>query len=507
MMEKFVFITGFARGGTSWLRDCVGAHPDIAILKRERTIFRDTDDVQVIRDYFEKEAADLKDAKWIVNKAPANAPFVGRAARLFPESKFIFIIRDPRDVYVSHKRGKSEWMRGLNSTVAGCMRKTAIYYQGWLKAQGLPNVKLIRYEDLHQNFSATMKEVLEFIGADSGKEIISQIFQQTNFRFQTGRENTEARSSAKRKGVIGDWVTHLNWYQKLWYRRSKFWQEFMRTHGYTWEEVILERILKAMKTAGVNFLSEDDLLAARMDPNRPNVAVQHDIDLLRWSWCFESVLKTAEIERELGIPACFHFLPLGDFRYTFYRWPLRLGFLSRIFRPRVIELIGRVKAMHPAAAVGLHLNACEKFYPASAPDAGKSPPDLDSIIRYAHQQVAEYRETGIEFRIATAHGYGRAKKLPNNRDIPELSDAMDAENIKLFDTRILHLLTGKAKVHYSITDIGGTIKSARVPGGYSIMDPELYRKLPPGSFLRFLTHPGNYRVDRGATLTMRQEKI
>jgi hypothetical protein len=506
MMKKFVFITGFARGGTSWLRDCIGAHPDIAVLKRERTIFRDSADAQVIRDYFARESAaeGLQEAKWIVNKAPANAPFIGRAARLFPETKFIFIIRDPRDVYISHKRGTSEWMRGMNSTVIGCMRKTALYYQGWLKAEGLPNVRLVRYEDLHQNFVATMKGLLDFIGADSSQEILKQIFDQTNFKSQTGRGNTEARDAARRKGVIGDWITHLNWYQKLWYKRSGFWQKFMRAHNYTWEEVTLEGILKAMKDANVNFLSEDDLLALRLDPKRPNVAVQHDIDLLWRVWCYRSVLKTAEIERKLGIASCFHFLPLDDVRYRFYIWFIRARFVTGLIRSNIIKLIGRIKATNPAAAIGLHFNACEKFYPMSVPDAGASPPDLEKIIRFAHEQVADYRKAGIEFRIATAHGYGRGKRLPNNRDTPELSEALDAENIRLFDTRVLPSLIKQATAYYSITDIGGTIKSAYIPGGIALTDPDLYRKLAPGSFLRLLTHPGNYHIARGAALAMRQ---
>jgi hypothetical protein len=146
MMEKFVFITGFARGGTSWLRDCIGAHPDVAVLKGERTIFRDSGDAGALRDYFtgEAQAQGLGNSQKIVNKAPANAPFIGRSARLFPESKFIFIIRDLRDVYTSHKRGKMKWMGGVNSTVAGCMYKIEKYYNGWLQARDLPNVKLVR---------------------------------------------------------------------------------------------------------------------------------------------------------------------------------------------------------------------------------------------------------------------------------------------------------------------------------------------------------------------------
>ena len=27
--KNFIFVTGFPRGGTSWLRNCLGTHPDV----------------------------------------------------------------------------------------------------------------------------------------------------------------------------------------------------------------------------------------------------------------------------------------------------------------------------------------------------------------------------------------------------------------------------------------------------------------------------------------------
>jgi hypothetical protein len=131
VMHRMVFVTGFARGGTSWLRNCLAFHPDIAKIPVEMVLFREHgSNTQAIEN--EIEAALEKyhlDAPHFVNKAPANAPFVGKACRLFPETKFIFIIRDPRDVFVSHKRGNQKWMRGANSTIQGCLEKTEKYFK------------------------------------------------------------------------------------------------------------------------------------------------------------------------------------------------------------------------------------------------------------------------------------------------------------------------------------------------------------------------------------------
>src|SRR5690606_8748745 len=130
--------------------------------------------------------------------------FIGKAARAFPEARFIFIIRDPRDVLTSHQRGTKKWMAGKNSTVEGCMAKIQSYYDGWADAEGLPNVMLIRYEDLHQNFYETMREIFRFTGLESDQEILDEIYNKNNFGAQTSRANVEDGDSAKRKGVVGE---------------------------------------------------------------------------------------------------------------------------------------------------------------------------------------------------------------------------------------------------------------------------------------------------------------
>lgn len=491
-MQNMVFITGFARGGTSWLRDCVGSHPDIAILPRERVVFRDMKHPDDLRAYFERETAGLSNqARFIVNKAPANAPHVGRAARAFPESRFIFIIRDPRDVLVSHQRGTQAWMGGANSTVEGCMAKTQKYYEGWLDARDLPNVMLVRYEDVHQDFFSTMRRIFEFIGVDGGPDVLEEIFEANSFQARTNRSNVEDRSSARRKGVIGEWALQLKPKEIEWYHKSKFYNDFMARHGYGWTTNTYRNILSAMREAGVHFLTEDDLLARRLNPERPNVALQHDIDYLSHQWCVDSVRRTAEIDAGFGIPAGYNFLPLDDRRY------------QPGGKATVLPLVEHVLRSNPKSYVGLHVNACERFYPPDAPDAGAEPPELGEIIDYARRQANDYRAEGIDLRIATAHGYGRAKKLPNNRDTPQVGRALAEEGILLFDTTVRRDLMHAASHACALTDVGGVLKPRGLNNGHELTDPRAYSSLPGGSFLRFLTHPGNYSAEAPCTVAMR----
>lgn len=491
IMQHMVFVTGFARGGTSWLRDCIGSHPDIAVLPTERTIFRETDNRAKIEDYFEREVPDeARRSRFVVNKAPANAPFLGRSARTFPESRFIFIIRDPRDVLVSHQRGNKAWMKGRNSTVEGCMDKIHGYFEGWQDAEGLPNVHLVRYEDLHQNFYDTMSRIFDFIGLEADEEVLERIYAENNFQAQTKRANKEDPDSAKRKGVIGEWAVHLKQKELEWYEGSSFFRDFMPAHGYSSRTHTYANIVEAMREGGAYFLSEEDLLARRLDPSCMNVVLQHDIDYLNKPWCFESVERTAAIEAEIGAPAAYNFLPLDDSRY------------SEKGKDATLELMKRVCEINPRAYLGLHVNACERFYPPDAPNVA-NPPNLDAILEYLHEQVEEYKAAGIRFRIATAHGYGRAKKLPNNRDTPEIERELRKHDLLLFDTTIRSDLMQAAKHTCAITDVGGVLKPRRFGHGYMLTDSRAYSTLPKGGFLRFLTHPGNYPVDAPSTVAMR----
>lgn len=488
-----VFVTGFARGGTSWLRDCIGSHPEIEILPRERVVFRDMQSAEEIRQYFEVETTELpEDSPFIVNKAPANAPFLGFGARAFPESKFIFIIRDPRDVLVSHQRGTQKWMGGANSTVDGCMKKLEGYFKGWESAKDMPNVLLVRYEDLHQNFYETMEKVFAHIGVSSDREILRDIFKKNNFQTQTNRSNVEDRASAKRKGVIGEWANQLKDKEKLWYQKSAFFSQFMQKHGYGWKLNTYENILHAMKAADIHFLTEEDLQNRKLDPDRVNVVVQHDIDYLTKDWCDESVRRTAEIDAAMSVAAAYNFLPLDDYRY----------------RPkgvkRVIPLMNFIKEKSALNYIGLHVNACEKYYPANVPDApGENVPHIEEIAGYVTQMVQDYASAGVRFKLSTSHGYGRGKKLPNNRDTPLIEQKLAEANIELFDTTIRPSLQKTASFTCAITDVGGVLKPRGFNNGFDLTDARAYRSLPKGSFIRFLTHPGNYPVEQPATIIMR----
>lgn len=490
-LQSMVFITGFARGGTSWLRDCVGHHPDVAVLPRERTVFRDVENYDEIPKILEPEISELLvDKKLVVNKAPANAPYLYDAARKFPKAKFIFIIRDPRDVLTSHQRGNKAWMKGRNSEVEGCMTKLKSYYEGFFKAQHLKNVLLVRYEDVHQSFPSTMERIFDFLELEIDYKTLNTIFEKINFQAQTNRSNKEDRNSAKRKGVIGDWGVQLTEKDKRWFKTDKYFADFFQTHDYSYDEITYENILYAMAQAQCHFLNENDLLTQQLNDNKVNIVLQHDIDYLNKDFCFDSVLKTAEIEKKFAVSAQYNFLPLDDSRYS------KKGIQS------TIKLMEDITRINNKAFIGLHVNACERFYSPAEPNdpSGKY---LNEIINYVHQQVFDYENEGVKFKISTSHGYARGKKVPNNRDTPEISEALREHQIALFDTDIRPILKQKSAFSCAITDVGGILKPRRLGPSPSLIDPNTYLNMPKNTFLRFLTHPGNYHVESPSVVAMR----
>lgn len=505
VLEKSIFVMGFARGGTSWVRDCIASHPDVEQIPHEMVIFRslidypctvseDKELASVLRarisDELEQAVANIDtNARYYVNKAPANAPYLGKAAYLLPEAKFIFVVRDPRDVLVSHQRGNQEWMGDRNSKVDGCMEKTEKYFRGYLEAEGLPNVFLIRYEDLHQDFHATLAKLYEFIGVNSDQSIIEEVFNNNRFASSTGRRYTEDRDAAARKGVVGDWSNLLAQSDLDWYKTKAFWVTFMQRFDYAWSPVTYESIVTAMIEAGVHFIDEEELLEGTLDMTRPNVLLLHDIDLVDRGNRRSSILATARIEGVLGIPSIFNFLPLDDPRY------------QRTNRKDIVELIDELKRLSPAS-IGLHFNGTERLFSVGMESVGPDHPDIQKAIEYLHKQLDDYASYGITFRTGTAHGYGRGVKEPNNTSAI-FRQELGKRGIRLFDNDLRLELQEKAAYEARMHDVGGPITVKRFPTAGKINVANTYRQFDSGSLINFLTHPGNYDMRASKCMGLR----
>jgi tetratricopeptide (TPR) repeat protein len=199
-MEKFpssrstsevpVFIAGMPRSGTSLLDQIIDAHAQAAGVGEMSGIEHFARQLESVWDAslpapvsfgpmrdraFKNMAAayiaacqqQAPGAKRIVNKALGNNRVVGLLARLFPKTRIIHAIRDPRDVAVSCFMGgfnndyypwtaKPEW-------IAVAWEQSRRLMEHWKREADLPILD-VRYEDVVTNPGEEFPRFIEFLG-------------------------------------------------------------------------------------------------------------------------------------------------------------------------------------------------------------------------------------------------------------------------------------------------------------------------------------------------------
>lgn len=177
-----IFIVGSARSGTSLVRLILDSHPDIScgpetqFLPALERIF--TTDWRRLRGYGEDEeawrhriaaffasihgdyAARRGKARW-AEKTPQYAEHLDFVDKLFPECQVIHVLRDPRDVVVSH-RLRWGYMRAVWSIQRWRTLVTAA--RAWGAAAPAGRYMELRYEALVKAPEETLRPVFEFLG-------------------------------------------------------------------------------------------------------------------------------------------------------------------------------------------------------------------------------------------------------------------------------------------------------------------------------------------------------
>jgi hypothetical protein len=213
-----VFICGCARSGTTWALDLFGHHPDICAIN-ESWILSQTHGVtsvlaqpswgQGMRDLwrermevplgavqllpYEEMVRDLRDlvAKWLARPARDEHRFlvakefldVRAAAILFPEARFIHVIRDGRDVALSMRRSSETW----NPTM-GAGLPIELRAEGWRRQVEIIRAQReflgeryleIRYEDMRADVVAAMRSMFDFSQIPYEDALLERIRQET----------------------------------------------------------------------------------------------------------------------------------------------------------------------------------------------------------------------------------------------------------------------------------------------------------------------------------------
>ena len=189
--RRHVFLVGFPRSGTTLLENILASHPDICALDERDTLGEAAREFLVDEAGLARLAAASPDelerhrtlywnrvrefgaevaGKVYIDKYPLSSIKLPLVARLFPEARILFAVRDPRDVLLSCFRRSFS----LNSSMfelldlergarlyAEVMDLSAIYR----RTLGLAWHQL-RYESLVEDFEGEMRKVCDFLGVE-----------------------------------------------------------------------------------------------------------------------------------------------------------------------------------------------------------------------------------------------------------------------------------------------------------------------------------------------------
>jgi hypothetical protein len=257
--KQVFFVGGAAKSGTTWLQFLLNAHPEISctgeghfanrllpalgrtlkshnatLAAKSTSIFNDLNEQPLLANrhavYLATAAICLllcpprkaDRASIVGDKTPDNVRHFGLLAAMFPQAKFIHIVRDARDCAVS------AWFHNLRINPESVGKHfnsfhefTDAFAKAWVLnvslgakfAAGQPSRCLtIRYEDLSQNPLALFARVCGFIGASTDPAILRDCCAAADFASLSGgrRPGQEDRGSFFRQGLPGDWRGHFD---------------------------------------------------------------------------------------------------------------------------------------------------------------------------------------------------------------------------------------------------------------------------------------------------------
>ena len=213
--REVVFIVGSPRSGTTWLQRLLAGHPRIKTGQEshlfsqylaphlrewqkaiERTsdpafkgrsglglggYFSETEFLTLLRLYVVRmeRAAGVQDGDLFLEKSPSHALVIPEIRTLLPESRFVHLVRDPRDVVASLVAASKGWGSAWAPSDVG---KAAALWVQHVEAvreasKSIPAEAFvqIRYEDLTADTAGTLHTLRDFLGLDWSDENLAQV--------------------------------------------------------------------------------------------------------------------------------------------------------------------------------------------------------------------------------------------------------------------------------------------------------------------------------------------
>ena len=173
-------------------------------------------------------AATSPKASIILDKTPDYVFHVDHIIQLVPDTHFIHIIRDGRDVVTSRLAAQATWWTNWQQDVTQVARKWAKSVEaGRNAARYAGQYTEVRYEDLRADGITHLKRIFADIGIEITQERAQQIYDEHQFdkmkaKYTQGATETEhhtkgifkAPEAFYRKGAVMGWKQDLNTVQR-----------------------------------------------------------------------------------------------------------------------------------------------------------------------------------------------------------------------------------------------------------------------------------------------------
>ena len=196
-----IFLVGFPRSGTTLLDSILRGHPLIEILEEKPMIEKMNFDFynllkgkqanlrnisnahisKLRKTYFDVAKKYLyvnaRNKKTIIDKLPLNIKDIGFIHRLFPESKFIFVLRHPCDSVLScfmNRFGTNNAMINFYtlSDTTNFYNKIMLLWKQYITVLPI-RYKTVKYEDIIENIETSIKPLINFIDLEWSKSVLN----------------------------------------------------------------------------------------------------------------------------------------------------------------------------------------------------------------------------------------------------------------------------------------------------------------------------------------------
>jgi hypothetical protein len=210
--KRLVFLVGAPRSGTTWLQLMLARSRHIATVNETHLfsvymrsmlesndrfkgnpraiglepLFSEAEYCDIIREFASTVLARILATKpsagVILEKTPSHVKYWREILNLYPNARFLHLIRDPRAVVASLKAASKSWGESWvpSRLIDNCAVWSTSVTEGRAIGEATRNYLEVRYEDLKENGVRTLLSIFEWIGVESSSTECLKLLEDTS---------------------------------------------------------------------------------------------------------------------------------------------------------------------------------------------------------------------------------------------------------------------------------------------------------------------------------------